>query len=40
VRRDFENGIRAGITGTPAAFVGGQASREDIPEALRALTLP
>ena len=40
VRHDFENGIRAGITGTPAAFAGGQPLREDIPEALRALTLP
>ena len=26
VRRDFESGIRAGVTGTPAAFVAGQAS--------------
>jgi protein-disulfide isomerase len=24
VRRDFESGIRAGVTGTPAAFVGGR----------------
>jgi protein-disulfide isomerase len=34
VRRDFEGGIRAGITGTPAAFVAGQAVGEDIPDAL------
>jgi protein-disulfide isomerase len=34
VRRDFEGGIRAGITGTPAAFVAGQAVGEDIPGAL------
>ena len=27
VRRDFESGIRAGVTGTPAAFVDGQADR-------------
>jgi protein-disulfide isomerase len=29
VRRDFEGGIRAGITGTPAFFVDGRASSED-----------
>jgi protein-disulfide isomerase len=28
VRRDFEGGIRAGITGTPAFFVGGHAAGE------------
>ena len=40
VRRDFEGGIRAGVTGTPAAFADGQALRDDIPEGLRALVLP
>jgi protein-disulfide isomerase len=40
VRRDFEGGIRAGVTGTPAAFAEGRALRDDIPEALHALALP
>ncbi len=31
VRRDFESGIRAGVAGTPAAFVGGQLVR-GVPE--------
>jgi len=35
VRRDFESGIRAGVAGTPAAFVAGQAVGEDIAEALQ-----
>jgi protein-disulfide isomerase len=39
IRRDFEGGIRAGVTGTPAAFVAGQALAEDVAEALGALTL-
>jgi protein-disulfide isomerase len=39
VRRDFEGGIRAGVTGTPAAFVAGRAVDGNIPEVLRALTL-
>jgi len=30
VRRDFEGGIRAGITGTPAAFTGGRLVRGDL----------
>jgi protein-disulfide isomerase len=31
VRRDFEGGIRAGVTGTPAVFVEGQAAEvEDL----------
>jgi protein-disulfide isomerase len=38
VRRDFESGIRAGVAGTPAAFVAGQAVGEDIAESLRALS--
>jgi protein-disulfide isomerase len=36
VRRDFEAGIRAGITGTPAAFVAGRLVAPDVPEALAA----
>ncbi len=28
IRRDFEGGIRAGVTGTPAVFVDGQATTE------------
>ena len=35
VRRDFESGIRAGVAGTPAAFVAGQAVGGEIAEALR-----
>jgi protein-disulfide isomerase len=37
VRRDFEGGIRAGVTGTPAAFVAGQPVGEDIAESLSTL---
>jgi protein-disulfide isomerase len=37
VRRDFEGGIRAGVIGTPAAFVSGQEVGADIAGALRAL---
>jgi protein-disulfide isomerase len=29
VRRDFEGGIRAGVTGTPALFVAGQRAAQD-----------
>jgi protein-disulfide isomerase len=36
LRRDFEAGIRAGVTGTPAIFIQGQAAGED---QLRALAL-
>jgi protein-disulfide isomerase len=36
VRDDFEGGIRAGVAGTPAFFVGGVASTED---GLRSLAL-
>jgi protein-disulfide isomerase len=34
VRRDFEGGIRAGIAGTPAAFVARQPVEGDIAESL------
>jgi protein-disulfide isomerase len=37
VRRDFETGIRAGVTGTPAAFVGGERVGGDIGARLGAL---
>jgi protein-disulfide isomerase len=36
VRRDFESGIRAGITGTPAAYLGGRLIARNVPEALAA----
>ena len=36
VRRDFQGGIRAGITGTPAAFVGGTLVARNVPETLAA----
>ena len=39
VRRDFEGGIRAGITGTPAAFVAGEPVEGDIAESLLTLSL-
>jgi protein-disulfide isomerase len=29
VRRDFEGGIRAGVTGTPGIFIRGREARED-----------
>ena len=38
VKRDFESGIRAGVGGTPAAFVDGRPLGADVVEALRALT--
>jgi protein-disulfide isomerase len=34
VRRDFQGGIRAGITGTPAAFLGGELIATDVPGVL------
>jgi protein-disulfide isomerase len=36
VRRDFEGGIRAGVAGTPAAFVDGRPVSGDLAGALRA----
>lgn len=37
VRCDFRSGIRAGVTSTPAAFIGGEAVAGDLPEALEAI---
>jgi protein-disulfide isomerase len=34
VRRDFQSGIRAGVAGTPAAFIEGQRLRGDLQAAL------
>jgi protein-disulfide isomerase len=34
VRHDFEGGIRAGATGTPFAFVGGEPLADRVPERL------
>ncbi len=38
VRRDFEDGIRAGVTGTPAAFIAGRPVGKDVAESLRVLS--
>ena len=38
VRRDFEDGIRAGVTSTPAAFVGGRRLEGEIDRILASLT--
>ena len=37
VRRDFESGIRAGVPGTPTAFVAGRRLDEDVDERLAEL---
>ena len=37
VRRDFRDGIRAGVAGTPAAFSGGKRLDGPVEEALRSL---
>jgi len=37
IRADFESGIRAGVTGTPAAFIAGRRVGGDVAEALSAL---
>jgi protein-disulfide isomerase len=37
VRHDFQSGIRAGVAGTPAAFVAGQPVGEDLAESLSGL---
>jgi protein-disulfide isomerase len=34
VRRDFETGVRAGVAGTPTAFVGGEMVHQNVAEAL------
>jgi protein-disulfide isomerase len=39
VERDFVSGIRAGVAGTPAAFVAGRAVTGDVIEALRGVAL-
>jgi protein-disulfide isomerase len=38
VRRDFEDGIRAGVVSTPAAFAGGRRIEGEIDLALASLT--
>lgn len=37
VRRDFQSGIRAGVTATPTAFAGGERLDGELPGALEAL---
>lgn len=37
VRRDFESGVRAGVAGTPAAFVAGEMVAHGALESLQAL---
>jgi protein-disulfide isomerase len=37
VRRDFESGVRAGVTGTPFAFADGEAIARTVPARLEAL---
>jgi protein-disulfide isomerase len=39
VRRDFESGIRAGVAGTPAAYVDGGRIEDDIGSTLASLAL-
>jgi protein-disulfide isomerase len=34
VRRDFESGVRAGVAGTPVAWVGGEMVHRNVAEAL------
>ena len=38
VRRDFEGGIRAGVTGTPAVFVDGRRAGRGRPALARSVT--
>lgn len=38
IERDFTSGIRAGVAGTPAAFVAGSPVKGDLIESLAALT--
>jgi protein-disulfide isomerase len=37
IRRDFVSGVRAGVTGTPAGYVGGEPLGADLVAALSAL---
>lgn len=37
VRRDFESGVRAGVTGTPTMFIGGRQLHEGLEPALAEL---
>ena len=37
VRRDFESGVRAGVSGTPAAFAGGRPLSGEIEQSLAGL---
>ena len=37
VRRDFESGVRAGVSGTPTAFAGGRLLQGDVEDALASL---
>ena len=37
IRRDFESGVRAGVIGTPAAFVSGRLILEDVEMELAAI---
>jgi predicted DsbA family dithiol-disulfide isomerase len=37
VQRDFESGVRAGITGTPAAWAGGRLISRDVERELAGL---
>jgi hypothetical protein len=37
IRRDFEGGIRAGVSSTPAAFLAGEQVRGDLAITLAAL---
>lgn len=38
IERDFTSGVRAGVAGTPSAFVGGALVRGDLLESLARLT--
>jgi protein-disulfide isomerase len=38
VKADFQTGVRAGVAGTPAAFVAGRMVLEDVEDALEALS--
>jgi protein-disulfide isomerase len=39
VRRDFESGIRAGVAGTPTAFVAGRTLHRNVAEELAAVVV-